>query len=209
MARKKKGNPELNVVSFCDIVTVSMVALFMALVIVIDMAMRTPSLRPTPLAMATTNLPVYFEFRRNNLYAIDRAELMMILRTEAQAMRKQGGGGKDDLLQTAMTRDIGNDFYRFDNSFLMMGIVALIPRPGVDGITFESVQDSDEPLVQALRAVNTNTHYAVYLVRDDSFPMFRKVRDLSVRLGIKSGWEYIGRDEPLTFEGMFSKVRAD
>ena len=37
MPRPKKGDPELNLVSFCDIVTVICVALFMAMIVVVVM----------------------------------------------------------------------------------------------------------------------------------------------------------------------------
>lgn len=209
VARKKKGNPELNVVSFCDIVTVSMVALFMALVIVIDQAMRTPNLRPTPLTVATTNAPVYFEFRRNQLYRIDRAELMGILRESARELRRQQGGTAEGVLQTAMSQDIGNRFYRLDNGFLMMGVVALLPRADVPGLPEASFDQTPNPIEDALKAINTNSQYAVFLVRDDSWPVFRRTRDLSIKLGVMSGWEYLGRDEPITFEGMFARIKAD
>jgi biopolymer transport protein ExbD len=140
--RKKKGNPDLNVVSFCDIVTVSMVAMFMALIIVIDQALRTPEIRPTPLASPTTNAPVFFECRNNQVYVIDRRELLNELQRSTREMRTKSVGQTEAFLQEAMEQDIGNRFYRMDIGFLMMGIVALIPRPNVDGVPEDNLDYS-------------------------------------------------------------------
>jgi biopolymer transport protein ExbD len=137
--RKKKGNPDLNVVSFCDIVTVSMVAMFMALIIVIDQALRTPEIRPTPLATPTTNTPVFFECRNNQVYVIDRRELMDELQRSTRELRKKNTGQADAFLQEAMEQDIGNRFYRMDIGFLMMGVVALLPRDKVEGVPEENL----------------------------------------------------------------------
>ena len=207
--RKKKGNPDLNVVSFCDIVTVSMVAMFMALIIVIDQALRTPEIRPTPLASPTTNAPVFFECRNNQVYVIDRRELLNELQRSTREMRTKSVGQTEAFLQEAMEQDIGNRFYRMDIGFLMMGIVALIPRPNVDGVPEDNLDYATNAYIRTMDRLDTNAQYVVYLVRDDSFPIFRKLRDLTMQRGFLSGWEYIGRTEPITFEGMFSRVRAE
>lgn len=207
--RKKKGNPDLNVVSFCDIVTVSMVAMFMALIIVIDQALRTPEIRPTPLATPTTNSPVFFECRNNQVYVIDRRELMDELQRSTRELRKKNTGEADAFLQEAMEQDIGNRFYRMDVGFLMMGVVALLPREKVEGVPEGNLDHPTNAYERTMAQLDTNSQYVVYLVRDDSFPIFRKLRDQTLQRGFLSGWEYLGRTEPITFEGMFSRVRAE
>lgn len=209
MARpKKKSIPTLNIITFCDIITVSMVSMFMVLIIVIDQAMKTPVVRPIPLALATTNAPVYFECRSNQVFYIDRQELLET-RTKVLNELRSKGTKPEDLLQTAMQQEIGNRFYRFDNSFLMMGIMALIPRDGVPGVPIEDMEKPGSDFQKILGQLNPNSHYVVYLVRDDSFPAYRKVRELTVRRSLLSGWEYLGHGEVITFEGMFAKVKAE
>jgi len=205
---RKKSVPTLNIITFCDIITVSMVAMFMVLIIVIDQAMKTPVVRPIPLALATTNTPVYFECRSNQVYFIDRAELQEA-RTRALTELRARGAKPEDMLQQAMDLDIGNRFYRFDNSFLMMGIMALLPRESVSGIALADMEKPTSDFLKQLGALSPNAHYVVYLVRDDSFPAYRKVRDITVRMGLLSGWEYLGRSEVITFEGMFAKIKAE
>ncbi|MCS6770828.1 MAG: hypothetical protein NZ740_02240 [Kiritimatiellae bacterium] len=208
-SRPRRENPELNVTSFCDIITVTIVALFMVLVIVIDLSMRTPKVRPVPLALATTNTPVFIECRANQIYPIDRNEISEVIRTASVQIRSLALSGDPEKVQEAMTMDVGNKFYRLDNSFMMMGIIALIPRAGVPGFPPPEDSAADHPFRRLLNSLNTNAHYLVYLVRDDSFEAFRKARDFGARLGFLTGWEYIARDEPLTFEGIFSRVKAE
>ncbi len=207
--RPQKREPDLNVTSFCDIITVSIVALFMVMVVVIDIAMRTPKVRATPIALDTTNTPVYIECRGEQLYYIDRTEIRQALRTAQETARVRALSGQTNTLAEALSEDIGNAYYRIDNSFIMLGVTALIPRPGVAGYPAPEDNAPEGEFNRLLKTLNTNMHYMVYLVRDDSFETFRKARDFGARNGFLNGWEYIGRDEPITFDGMLSKVKAE
>ena len=208
MARKRAGDPELSLVSFCDIVTVSCVALFMAMVVIIDQSMRTPIIRPTPMTEATTNLPVYFECRAEQLFPIDRAALMQNIRTSRETMKKASkpGGAEAEALAYMMNQDIGDEVYRVDNSFLTIGILALRPRIGSHGLSLESLPTPTGAFQKALKQYDHQSHYLVFYVRDDSFALFRKARDLAHAAGFPLGWEYLERDEPITFAGMMGNV---
>lgn len=210
MARRpEKKEPELNVTSFCDIITVSIVALFMVMVIVTDLALRTPKVRPTPLALDTTNSPVYVECRGNQLYPIDRVEITTAMRTATVEMRAKALSGDTNVMAQAMSQDVGNEYYRLDNSFMMMGVIALAPRPNIEGLPPPDDEHPNGPFDRILKILNTNQHYLVYLVRDDSFDAFRKARNAATQNGFISGWEYLDRNELITFEGMFSRVKAE
>ena len=206
---RKKSVPTLNIITFCDIITVSMVAMFMVLIIVTDQAMKTPVLRPIPLALATTNAPVYFECRSNQVYYIDRAELADIRDRTLNALKERGIKA-ENLLSAVMDMEVGNRFYRFENSFLMMGIMALKPRsnaaPGVD---LANVEKAPNEFLDVLDSLDPYSHYVVYLVRDDAFPIYREVRNMTAKRGFLSGWEYLGHGEVITFEGMFGKIKAE
>jgi hypothetical protein len=205
---KKKSVPTLNIITFCDIITVSMVAMFMVLIIVIDQAMRTPVVRPIPLALATTNAPFYFECRSNQLYYINRPELESIRTRKMDELRARGTK-QEDMLQNAMNQEIGNAFYRFDNSFLMMGLTALHYKQGVPGTPYAELDKPGNEIRTLITNLNINAHYVVFLVRDDAFEAYRKGRDLANQSGLLNGWEYLGRDEVITFEGMMGRVKAE
>ncbi len=209
MPKPRRGDPELLLVSFCDIVTVTTSALFMAMIIVIDQSSKTPLYRPTPISVETTNAPVYFECRDNQLFYIDRTNLLSILRKSAEESKPAAGTNTTQVLGALLNRDIGDDVYRFDNRFLLLGEIALLPRTNATGLTVTDLDSkANNKFQKMLQRLNRENQYLVFLVRDDSFPAFRKVRDMAVNMGFISGWEFLEREEPITFVGALARIKA-
>ena len=212
MARKKKGDPELLLVSFCDIVTVVCVSLFMAMIIVIDMAMKTPEILPTPFAAAVTNAPIYFECRNNQVYPVDRDGISKRVQESSRRLGTDSSGAvgrSENALRQLMQLDLGNEYYKVSNNHLMMGIIALRPKPDVAGIPLDALDKEGSPYLAALKKVNPNSQYLAFLVRDDSFKVFRKAREMAVAAQVLSGFEYLDREEPITFAGMMGRVATE
>lgn len=209
MARRApKSNPDLNITSFCDIITVAIVALFMSLVVVIDIALKTPKLRLAPYSVAVTNAPVYIECRNNQIYPVNPAEIDQAIRRTLREIREKAGQGTGSTVAEGLTRDIGNRFYRVDNSMLAVGIKLLHPRWEVRGLDVPRATESGA-FGDLLDRLDTGTHYLVYIVRDDSFEAFEQARIFSKSRGFMNGWEYIGIDEPISLDGLQDKVLAD
>ena len=209
MPKPKKEGPELLLVSFCDIVTVTMSSLFMALLIVIDQSSKTPSVRHTPIAETITNTPVYFECRANQIFPIDRAKLADHLRNATNTVA-QSPGGTNSLssltsLGQLMVKDIGDEYYQIDTRYLLLGQMALLPRTNTTGLKSADITNKFGSVISS---INKDNQYLVFLVRDDSFSIFRKARDVSNKAGYRSGWEYIGRDEPITFVGTYARIKS-
>jgi hypothetical protein len=206
MPKKKKGDPELLLVSFCDVVTVTTCALFMALIVVVDQAGRTPVLRHTPIAASTTNTPVYFECRASQVFPIDRAKLASTLQSSSSnAPAPTANGSSLASLGELIQRDIGDEYYKIDTRYLMLGQFALLPRTNATGF---AIGDLSNRLSSVLGRINRSSQYVVFLVRDDSFPVFRAARNVTVSLGYETGWEYLGTDEPITFVGALAKIKT-
>jgi hypothetical protein len=209
MPRPKKEGPELLLVSFCDIVTVTMSSLFMALLIVIDQSSKTPALRHTPIAQAVTNMPVYFECRANQVFPIDRAKLAEALKNMTNSVAKAPGGSNTlsslSGLGQLMMQDVGNEYYQIDTRYLLLGQMALLPRTNATGIKSADITNKFGAVIAPINKYN---QYLVFLVRDDSFLAFRKARDVAVKSGFLSGWEYLGREEPITFVGTYARIKS-
>ena len=203
MPRPKRGDPELLLVSFCDIVTITTAAMFMAMIIVIDESMKIPVVGPTPMVEASTNAPVYFECRNNMVYPIDREGLFKVFQAKAEEFKSFTG---DDMGERLAKLDAGNEIYRIDHGLAMMGWMGLQPRPDVKGVTMEDVRDSEtNAFYKALATLNPNKQYCVFYVREDSFPVYRVCRDLCLKRTIQQGWEFLDRNEPITFEGVMRR----
>lgn len=196
-------------VSFCDIVTITTCAMFMAMIIVIDESSKIPVVSPVPILHQTTNSPVYFECRDSMVIPIDLPALRQEF-VKYSTEYKKGGGASD--VEKLMNIDAGNALYRIDPGLATMGILGLQPRPGAKGTTLDEMTQTNNAygvvntntlFDKMVLSLNTNSQYCVFFVRDSGFGIYRECRRRTVRkMNFRHGWEYLGRDEPITFEGM-------
>ena len=232
--RPKAGDPELLLVSFCDIVTVTTAALFMAMVITIQEAMKVPVLKATPRAKSIIvkkavssitsangegtaagsfqKTPVYFECRNSMMFPVNYEELYQQTKAAragagkktAQADEAGGATEKDQFafLNNMQSQEIGNDYYKVQPSFLMLGQMVLEARTNAVGETEQDVEKkSTSKFFAALHKIDKVKQYVVFLVRDDSFPLFRTCRRFVQQEGYDSGWEYLDTDQLIKFGG--------
>src|SRR5262245_11907883 len=125
MPRPKRGDPEMLLVSFCDIVTITICAMFMAMIVVIDTASKIPVVMPVPVLHSTTNVPVYFECRDGMVFTIDFDSLAEAFSKHAGDFRHSADGSE---LQKLMSMDVGDKYYRIDPGMASIGILGVRPR---------------------------------------------------------------------------------
>jgi hypothetical protein len=208
MARIKKGDPELLLVSFCDILTISISALFMATIVTVFEATKVPELSMTPRTIETTKQPVFFECRSNELFAVDlgglQEQLETVLKTvDPEASRR---GWSEQILKVIQGRQITNRYYRVNTAFLLTGHVALEPVPNVSGEPSEQVGNAAGRFQSVLRNLDFNSQYLVFLVRDDSFSIFRKARQVADDANFDTSWELLGSGEAIKFGATGTKL---
>jgi hypothetical protein len=198
--RIKKGDPELLLVSFCDILTISISALFMATIITVFEATKVPELSMTPKSLSTDKQPVFFECRSNEVFAVDLGRLQdqvgEVLKSVDSGVR---GGDMAQMIKVLGGRQITNEYYRVNANYLLTGMVALEPRPEAVGESLEKVNQANGKYQFILSQLNPNKQYVAFLVRDDSFVVFRRARELADKKGYDVGWELLGSDEPIKF----------
>jgi hypothetical protein len=198
--RIKKGEPELLIVSFCDIVTVTTAALFFAMLITVQEAVKIPVFRPTPRAKITSKQGVFFECRTNELFFVDKAglddQVEQLMSTLNPGIR---GGDIESFLKAIQGKEVGNEYYRVDPRYLLVGKMGLEARPGVSGETIEELDNPNGKFQEILSQLVTTNQYIAFLVRDDSFSIFRKARQVADTAGFDTGWELLGIDEPIKF----------
>jgi hypothetical protein len=204
MARRrriKKGEPELLIVSFCDIVTITTAALFFCLLVTVREAVKIPVFRPTPRAKITSKQGVFFECRTNQLFFVDNAGLDDQVEKLMSALNPGvRGGDLESFLKVIQGQEVGNSHYRVDPRYLLVGKMALEGRPGVPGETMTDLENPNTSQFQAILSQLSKTNqYVAFLVRDDSFSVFRKARQIADEAGFETGWELLGIDEPIKF----------
>lgn len=200
MARIRKGDPELLLVSFCDILTISISGLFMATIITVFEATKVPELSMVPRAVPTDKQPVFFECRANQIYYVDKdgldGQVAKLLSTLNPGIRS---GDLSQFLKAIGGQEIGNEDYRVDPKYLLVGVMALEARPDARGDLPETLSRANSRFGMALSQIDPKTRYVAFLVRDDSFVIFREARLLADKQGFDTGWELLGPDEPIKF----------
>jgi len=198
--RKKKGEPEMLIVSFCDIVTITTAAMFFALLITVQEAVKIPVFQPTPRAVPTDKEPIFFECRGDQVFYVDKDgldnQVAKLLSTLNPGIRS---GDLSQFLKAIGGQEIGNPYYRVDPKYLLVGVMALESRPDVKGEDLGIVTNVNSRFSTALSQIDANKRYIAFLVRDDSFNVFRHARSVSDEAGFDSGWELLGMDEPIKF----------
>jgi hypothetical protein len=202
MARRriKKGEPELLIVSFCDIVTITTAALFFVLLVTVQKAIKVPVFRPTPRAKISSKQGIMFECRTNELFFVDTAGLQdqveKLMSTLNPGVR---GGDIESFLKALQGQEVGNAYYKVDPRYLLVGEMGLEARAGVTGETMTELDDPSNKFQAILSQLDKNKQYIAFLVRDDSFNIFRKARQIADKVGFETGWELLGIDEPIKF----------
>jgi len=200
--RKKKGEPEMLIVSFCDIVTITTAAMFFAMLITVQAAVKIPVFKPTPRAKLTKKTPVFFECRANEVFYLDKdgldTQVAKLLSTLSPNVRS---GEIQNFLKVIQGQEVGNEYYRVNPNYLLAAIMALDPRLGVRGESWEgdALEHPNGKFQSILRQLDPKTQYIAFLVRDDSFNAFRHGRKAAFKGGFETGWELLGEDEPIKF----------
>ncbi len=143
---------------------------------------------------------MFFECRNNELFIVDKARLddqvADLLNSVSPGVR---GGDLTGFLKALQGRPITNQYYRLNPSYLLTAIVALEPAPYVPGESMEGVDRPNGKYQYILTQLDLKKQYVAFLVRDDSFQMFRKARQVADKYGFDTGWELLGIDEPIKF----------
>jgi hypothetical protein len=198
--RKKKHEPEMLIVSFCDIVTITTAALFFCLLITVQEAVKVPVFKPTPRSKPTNKTPVFFECRDNTVIYIDKEGLDAQVQHMLQTLPANVKSGDIQAFVRAVGQDtVGNEYYRVIPSYLLTAIMALEPKPNGRGEDKESLKQPNSRFHVVLRQLDQTRQYAVFLVRDNSFEVFRSARKEANVAGLEIGWELLGSDEPVKF----------
>ena len=202
MARRRirKGEPEMLIVSFCDIVTITTAALFFCLLVTVQESVKIPVFRPTPRAKITSKQGVFFECRTNELFFVDKAglddQVEKLMLTLNPGIR---GGDLESFLKALQGQEVGNAYYRVDPRYLLVGKMGLEVRPGIAGEMITELDDPNSKFQAILSQLDKRQQYIAFLVRDDSFTIFRRARQIADTAGFETGWELLGIDEPIKF----------
>jgi len=188
------------IISFCDIVTITTAALFFCLLVTVQEAVKIPVFRPTPRAKITSKQGIMFECRTNELFFVDTAGLQdQVEKLMSNLNPGVRSGDIESFLKALQGQEVGNAYYKVDPRYLLVGKMGLEARPGVAGETMTELDDPNSKFQAIISQLDKSKQYIAFLVRDDSFNIFRKARQIADTAGFDTGWELLGIDEPIKF----------
>ncbi len=109
------------------------------------------------------------------------------------------GGDLESFLKALQGQEVGNAYYRVDPRYLLVGKMGLEVRPGIAGEMITELDDPNSKFQAILSQLDKRQQYIAFLVRDDSFTIFRRARQIADTAGFETGWELLGIDEPIKF----------
>ena len=198
--RKKKAEFEMLIISFCDIITISTAALLLALFVTVQLAVKIPVFKPTPRSAPSSKQPIFFECRNDHVYFVDKAGLDEQVEELMSKLNPGGRGGDFEVFQKSIEgQEVGNLYYKVDPRYLLVGKMVLETRVGTSGEGAGDLESPNSKYQATLTLLDKDKQRIAFLVRDDSFNVFRKARHVADSLGLDTGWELLGIDETIKF----------
>lgn len=202
--KRKKKAASINLDSFLDIMTCLVGVLVLIIILTSIDASQTKLLIPTPMAHETTKRPVFIECRGDLLYPIDLPEIRKKMDEELIRIEKETAGNKEQMIQMMSQAMIETDYYKVDLSYALAGQSLLIPKPEAVGLSLENINASTMSMTvlpgwldALMKQLNAEEDIITFLVRDDSFRVFKKARGLAWLMNIEVSYELLDMNDPI------------
>ncbi len=158
---------------------------------------------PTPIEVPNQNKqPLIIECRNNQLFAISPEQLDQARTAKYDELQKSANGDETAFLRGAAMAAPAIDGYRFDFSYSLMGKYVLTATKDSTGYAFtDPWRETDETWFGSqLAKLNPDTRYIRFLVRPDSFDIFRKARKVVWDRAVESTCELLGETDPIQID---------
>lgn len=201
MGRKKGDDTSINMDSFLDIMTCLVGVLVLIIILTGVDAAQIKVLIPTPIAHETNKRPIFFECRNNELYHIELDKINRLANDRLMEIADESGGDTRKMLSILENTFIETESYNIDLSYALVGQYALKPKEGASGYKLEDAlgETEDDWYGSRLGTVDNSTQIISFLVRDDSFLVFKKARALAWLQKIQVSYELLDLDDPIKF----------
>jgi len=205
---KQKG-ASVNLDSFLDIMTCLVGVLVLIIILTGLDASQIRMLIPTPMQYESDKQPIFIEARGNQLYRIPLQELQQLADDGIRDLGARAEGSMERLMRLLQEIELGTDGYIIDLSYFMVGQFAVRPQEGIPGYELvdwerETVRDWFGAI---LNGMNPEEQMIAFLVRDDSFDVFKRARHLAWTQNADVSYELLDADEPIRIGMMGQALR--
>lgn len=191
--------------SFLDIVTnvIGFLVLVALLAAVgsqhMSVSLDPPILRQPPAGTSR----VLFECRDSRVVRVDEANINQSIKEQIQQRRPQSGAKitAADVSAILHEADAGDQYYRVRAEVGNDGELVRIfePRSSRQGETLEGLDRPSSQFSSLVRGLDPKKKYAFFIVRPDSFEVFRRARKIARDHGLAVGWDPLESNVPMRF----------
>jgi hypothetical protein len=145
---------------------------------------------------------VLFECRHSRIVQIDEAAIHQNIRQHLGRYMPRPGTPPDlAQIQAILQRaDAGNRFYRVHADIRDQELAFVYePRADDQGETLEAIRQPSSQYATAIRTADPKKHFAYFIVRQDSFELYREARQIARDHGLAVGWAPHADGEELRF----------
>lgn len=200
MARRSKG-ADINLDSFLDIMTCLVGVLVLVLILTGIDAGQIKVLIPTPMEHKTDMNPIYIECRDNEMFVVSIRELQALTRDALVDIGRNAGGDEIEMLQLLEDTEVGDENYKVDLTYTLLGQCAIQAVEGTRGYALEDVQAETEQdwFGKILTSLDRETEMLTFLVRDDSFGVFKRARHIAWKWKVEVSYQLLDVDDVVKF----------
>jgi hypothetical protein len=156
---------------------------------------------PTPMEQPTDKRPIFIECRNNELFLVPIEDITRMVYDEMGALAEKAKGDQAAFAALLETAVVKTDSHQIDLAFALISQFALQPLPGVSGYRLESIQSetTNDWFGKILGGVKKDDEIITFLVRDDSYKVFKKARALAWIANVQVSCELLDVSEPIKF----------
>ncbi|MBI5787830.1 MAG: hypothetical protein HZA78_03110 [Candidatus Schekmanbacteria bacterium] len=212
MARpRSKHSLEVELDSFLDIMTNCIGILVIIVVLAMINSSQMTFIFRTPLARKSEKEPLFFECSNGRVAYIDKVTLDKKMEEYRQAIHLRGLK-EVEIQQMAESKlyKIESEHYQLDLERLNVdNLMVLVPRKADQGESVQKLDQAESAYKKLVKGIDTEKNFVFFIVRPDSFDVFRKARKLLWDSNIQAGWEPLKAGRPITFGSVGRQAVVD
>ncbi|MGA1193448.1 MAG: hypothetical protein ACO3ZG_03595 [Kiritimatiellia bacterium] len=202
----KSKSAEISLDSFLDILTCLQGVLMLIIITTGIDAAQTKVIMATPIELVGNERPIYIEARSEQLFIVPVDEARKAIREKQEEIvrKRREQQTTVDIMEAIGSADVSIGSYTVDFARFLAGQIALIPNEDVIGYSFEDhnkeMENPTNWFGSIINNIDVDNERINFLVRDDSYKIFKLARLAAWSKSIKVTYSLIPRNDALTFQ---------
>lgn len=166
--------------SFLDVITNCIGVLIVITVLAMINTKYMTFIVRTPFVRKTVKQPVILECRKNRVIPVHKADIQQRLELYIDEIRKNSFDYNRIAHSANLElKDVEDEYYRVDLAKLFRSnILVLVPKEEVQGELPNLLKSEEAKFQEVVQEIDPEKEFAFFLVRPDSFEVFRAARKL-------------------------------